>query len=38
MGEMRNVCGILVGKYENKRLLGRPTRRSEDNIKWNSKE
>jgi hypothetical protein len=33
MGELRNVYKILVGKSEWKRLLGRPTRRWEDNIK-----
>jgi hypothetical protein len=33
MGEMRNVCNILVGKLEGKRPLGRPRRRWEDNIR-----
>jgi hypothetical protein len=32
MGEMRNAYNILVGKPERKRLLGRPTRKWEDNI------
>jgi hypothetical protein len=32
MGEMRNVCDILVGKPEGKRPLGRPGCRWEDNI------
>jgi hypothetical protein len=31
--EMRNVFGILVGKLEGKRPLGRPRRRWEDNIR-----
>jgi len=33
MGEMRVVYGVLVGKPEGKRPLGRPRRRWEDNIK-----
>jgi len=33
MGERRGVYRILVGKTEGKRLLGRPRRRWEDNIK-----
>jgi hypothetical protein len=33
MGEKRNVCRLLVGKPEGKRLLGRPRRRWIDNIK-----
>ena len=33
MGEWRGVYGILVGKPEGKRPLGRPRRRWEDNIK-----
>jgi hypothetical protein len=33
MREKRNVCRILVGKLEEKRPLGRPKRRWEDNIK-----
>jgi hypothetical protein len=33
MGEKRNVCGLLVGKPDGKRPLGRPRRRLIDNIK-----
>jgi hypothetical protein len=33
MGEERGVCRGLVGKPEGKRLLGRPRRRCDDNIK-----
>jgi hypothetical protein len=33
MGERRGVYRGLVGKPEGKRLLGRPRRRWEDNIK-----
>jgi len=33
MGERRSVFRVLVGKPEGKRLLGRPSRRWEDNIK-----
>jgi hypothetical protein len=33
MGKMRGVHSVLVGKPEGKRLLGRPRRRWEDNIK-----
>jgi hypothetical protein len=33
MGEKRNVYGLLVGKPEGKRPLGRPRRRWIDNIK-----
>jgi len=33
MGERGVVCRVLVGKPEGKRPLGRPRRRSEDNIK-----
>jgi hypothetical protein len=33
MGEERGVNRVLVGKPEGKRLLGRPRRRWEDNIK-----
>ena len=38
MGERRGVYRVLVGKPEEKRLLGRPRRRWEDNIKMNLKE
>jgi hypothetical protein len=33
MGEKRNAYGLLVGKPERKRPLGRPIRRCVDNIK-----
>jgi hypothetical protein len=33
MGEKRNAYGILVGKTEGKKPLGRPRRRWVDNIK-----
>ena len=33
MGERRGVYRVLVGKSEDKRSLGRPRRRWEDNIK-----
>jgi hypothetical protein len=33
MGEKRNAYRILVGNPEGKRLLGRPRRRLENNIK-----
>jgi len=33
MEERRGVYGVLVGKPEGKRPLGRPRRRWEDNIK-----
>jgi hypothetical protein len=33
MGEERGVYRFLMGKPEGKRLLGRPRRRWEDNIK-----
>jgi len=32
-GAMQNAYNILVGKSEEKRPLGRPNRRSEDNIR-----
>jgi hypothetical protein len=32
MGESRGVCTVLVGKPEEKRPLGRPKRRWENNI------
>ena len=33
MGEKRNVYGVLVGKPHDKKPLGRPRYRREDNIK-----
>jgi len=33
MGERRGVCGVLVGKPQGKRPLGRHRSRWEDNIK-----
>jgi hypothetical protein len=33
MGERRGTCRVLVAKPEGKRLLGRPMRRCENNIK-----
>jgi RNase P/RNase MRP subunit p29 len=33
MGERRDVYSVLVGKPEGNRLVGRPKRRIEDNIK-----
>jgi len=33
MGERRGVYGVVVGKREGKRPLGRPRRRCKDNIK-----
>ena len=38
MGERRGVYRVLVGKPEGKRLLERPRRRCEDNIKMNLQE
>jgi hypothetical protein len=38
MGEKGNAYRILVGKPEGKRLLGRPRRRWEDNIKMDLRE
>jgi hypothetical protein len=38
MVDVRNVYGILVGKPEGRRLLGRPRRRCEDNIRIHLKE
>jgi hypothetical protein len=35
MGEKRNAYGLLVGKPEGKRPLGRPRRRWVDNIRIN---
>ena len=37
-GEKRGVCSVLVGKYEEKRPLGRLRRRWEDNIKMDLQE
>ena len=38
MGQGRGVHGVLVGKPEGKRPLGRPRRRWEDNIKMDLQE
>jgi len=38
MGEERGVYGILAGKPEGKRPLGRPRHRREDNIKTDLQE
>jgi hypothetical protein len=38
MEEMRNAYNILVGKLEGKRLLRRPRRRWEDNIRIDLRE
>jgi hypothetical protein len=38
MGERRGVCGVLVGKPERTRPLGRPRRRRDDNIKMDLQE
>jgi hypothetical protein len=38
VGEGRGVCGVLVGRLEVKRPLGRPRRRWEDNIKIDLRE
>ena len=38
MAEGRGVYRILVGKPEGRRLLGRPRRRCEDNIKMDVQE
>jgi hypothetical protein len=38
MGEGRSVHRVLVGKPEGMRLVGRPTRRCEDNIKMELQE
>jgi hypothetical protein len=38
MGERRGLYGVLVGKSERKRPLGRPTRRWEDNIQMDLQE
>jgi hypothetical protein len=38
MGEMRGAYKVLVGKPEERRPLGRPRRRWEDNIKTDLRE
>ena len=38
MGDGRGVHGVLVGKPEGKRPLGRPRRRWEDNIRMDLQE
>jgi hypothetical protein len=38
MRETRNACRILVGKPEGKRPLGRPRRRSVDNVEIDLRE
>jgi hypothetical protein len=38
MGKKRNAYGILVGKPESKRPLGRPRRRWVDNIRMDLRE
>jgi len=38
MAEMRNANNILVGKTEEKRPLGRPRRKWDDNIRIDLKE
>jgi hypothetical protein len=38
MGEERNVYGVLMGKPEGKRQLGRPRRRWEDGIRMDLRE
>jgi len=38
MGEERGVYGVLVGKPEGKRQMGRPRRRWEGNIKMDFQE
>ena len=37
-GEWRGVYGVLVGKPEGKRPLGRPRRKWEDNLKMDLQE
>jgi hypothetical protein len=37
-GETMNTCGIMVGKPEGKRPLGRPRRRCVNNIKMDSRD
>jgi len=38
MGDRRGIFGVLVGKPEGKRPLGRPRHRWEDNIKMDLQE
>jgi hypothetical protein len=38
MGELRDIYGVLVWKYEGKGPSGRPSRRWEDNIKMDLQE
>jgi hypothetical protein len=38
MGEGRGIYGVLVGRPEGKRPLGRPRRRWQDNIKIDLRE
>jgi ribosome biogenesis protein Nip4 len=38
MGEVRGAYNILVGRLEERRSLGRPKRRWEDNIKMDLRE
>jgi hypothetical protein len=38
MGERRSVYGVLVGKPEEKKPVGRPMHRWEDNIKMGLQE
>jgi hypothetical protein len=38
MAEKRNTCRIFVGMPEGKKLIGRPRRRWENNIKTDCKE
>ena len=38
MEKIRGVCRVLVGKPEEKRPLGRPSRRREDNVKMDLQE
>jgi len=38
MGERRGIYGVLVGKPEGKRSLGRPRCKWEDNIKMDPQE
>jgi hypothetical protein len=38
MEEVRGACNILVGRPEGRKLLGRPSRRWENNIKIDLRE